>query len=709
MKNRRPARAGPSDPRRPAAAACGPGRAPAEWGERTGTAQPGGQRPAGEASRIPGNGGGPAADQSPLVWLLGNDHPAADRSIDWRGGIPSLIDPDTLIVDMTTLTEDAIYQIDRRMLGHIQKSIRDKFFGGGSTIVVIMSAMVWAPPPDAATRGPIFSFDGSLDPYAYSNYHVLPTVPEIVQAGGGRRILSDTGHDFKAYLDAVSHFNFYIEGHDPTIRMGYGGPRYYLERVDGQDIRDNSGHYLGFTLVVTEAVDEMRTRRVGNTGKLVFLPPYTEPAADAIGKILSACRKALLPCRPASGPAAGPASAPEIQPGGHAPQREMAPGLTVAENGPTADPLPLLPAGGAGRGGAAGHGTAPPGGGGGLPAAGNGHARDAFLSYHHEAKDGVARPLAEGLEKRGVTVWWDSTAMKISDTLSDKIREGLNGARCGVVIVSRGYLDSGWGQTELGAMFLKNFPIFPVLHGVTAEEAQKKLPALSGKLMRPWDDRAEPLMDEIAREIKKRCGHEDGGARRSSAAPYPAVRGAASEIRAQVSDLRGRRDEILGHRRLLYAKGAELEEAVVDAFRALGFAEAKQMAGADQADCIIDINAGGYLHGLVEVKGADGRTGERHIAQCAKWVDKAHEADGKPSKGIFVSNQHRSAEYPGSTKDRLWFEEKELEYAKMRDICIIPSCVLFEAVKRALDEEAPVRAEMAARIAGTGGVLERVF
>ena len=505
MKNKRPPCAGPSDPRRPAAAARGRGRPPAERGERAGTAQPGGRRPAGEASKILGNGGGPAAGRSPPVWLLGNDYPAADKSIDWRGSIPSLNDPDILIVDITTLTEDTTYQIGRYMLGHIQKSIRDKFFYGGSTIVVIMSAMVWAPPPDAATRGPIFSFDGSLDPYAYSNYHVLPTVPEIVQAGRGRRILPDAGHNFKAYLDAVSHFNFSIEGHDLTICLSYGGPRFYLERVDGQSIMDNSGHYLGFTLVVTEAGGGMRTRRVENTGNLVFLPPYTEPAADAIGKILSACRKALPPCRPASGTAAGSASTLGIQPGGHVPPQKMAPESTVAENGPTANLPPPRPVAGTGRGGAAGSGTAPSGGVGSPPAS-TGGGTDAFLSYHHEAKDSAAKPLVEGLEERGVTVWWDSTAMRIRDELSLKIKEGLDGARCGVVIVSRGYLDSDWGKTELGAMFGKGLPIFPILHGATAEEAQKRLPVLLGRLMRVWDVSPESIMDEIAGAIKEGRG-----------------------------------------------------------------------------------------------------------------------------------------------------------------------------------------------------------
>ena len=214
---------------------------------------------------------------------------------------------------------------------------------------------------------------------------------------------------------------------------------------------------------------------------------------------------------------------------------------------------------------------------------------------------------------------------------------------------------------------------------------------LRGEAPPPW---AEKISFTVADQMQAQIAELDARVR---------------EIQGKITDLSGHRGEILDHRRLLYAKGPELEEAVVAAFRALGFAEAKPMGKSDQADCIIDINAGGYLHGLVEVKGADGRTGERHISQCVKWVDKAHEADGKPSKGIFVPNQHRSAEYPGSTKDRLWFEQKEIEYAKMRDVCIIPSCALFEAAKRALGGETPNREEIAARIAGAKGVLESVF
>ena len=90
--------------------------------------------------------GDPSAGRGTMVWLLGNYHPAADRSIDWHGQLPNLGYPDTLVVDMTTLTENTIRQIDAEKLDRIKKSIGDKLFGGGGTIIVITSAEFSAPP-----------------------------------------------------------------------------------------------------------------------------------------------------------------------------------------------------------------------------------------------------------------------------------------------------------------------------------------------------------------------------------------------------------------------------------------------------------------------------------------------------------------------------------------------------------------------------------
>ena len=439
--------------------------------------------------------GGPAARKSARVWLLGRDHPRADRSLVRDGIFGNVSDPDVLIVDLTALTERVLRRISKTELDQAQKSIAGKLLYGG-TIVVITQPEFSTPSRRPLAGGPNSPFGGQLFVhYRYSNYYILPINIVTTTVQVNHVIRAGNGHRFKGYIDAVKGYNFVINSvtdkipPDPT-----GAPSASLRWLHKWDITDNSGRVLGLELEVAESSCRGCPRRA--PGRLVLLPPPTEPIGEAIGRVLSVYGKTVLAGQPAAQPA----------------QREKAPGPTPGKNGDTAGRRPLLPARGAGQRGAADLDGAPPGGAGGRSAAGGG-GTDAFLSYHHEAKDSVARPLADGLEKRGVTVWWDSAAMRISDTVSDKIREGVAGARCGVVIVSKGYLDSGWGRTELGAMFLKNLPIFPVLHGVTAGEAQKKLPTLSGRLMRPWDDPTEPLMDEIACEIKKRCGHEGGGVR----------------------------------------------------------------------------------------------------------------------------------------------------------------------------------------------------
>lgn len=137
---------------------------------------------------------------------------------------------------------------------------------------------------------------------------------------------------------------------------------------------------------------------------------------------------------------------------------------------------------------------------------------DVFLSYSHDAKADVAQPLAEGLQKKGVSVWWDHAAVEIGDSLPQKIREGLEGARYGVVIVSRGYLDSGWGRTEQGVMFGRGLTVFPILHGVSVEDAKKSFPAISETLMREWEDPPTSILREIADRINSdRVGKKPAG------------------------------------------------------------------------------------------------------------------------------------------------------------------------------------------------------
>lgn len=178
-----------------------------------------------------------------------------------------------------------------------------------------------------------------------------------------------------------------------------------------------------------------------------------------------------------------------------------------------------------------------------------------------------------------------------------------------------------------------------------------------------------------------------------------------SQRKKKIDELTEKKNRVLRHRRLLCLKGMGLEEAVADAFKVLGFNDIRKMRGPDREDWIIDIKSNDYLYGVIEVKGADARTKQGDIVQCSKWVDERFSLDGKASKGVFVPNQHREVDYLKSCELRAKFEPNELKYAKIKDICIIPSYVLFEAVEKTLEGNKPSRKMIVEKITGTRGVL----
>lgn len=233
----------------------------------------------------------------------------------------------------------------------------------------------------------------------------------------------------------------------------------------------------------------------------------------------------------------------------------------------------------------------------------------------------------------------------------------------------------------------------------------------------------EPIDDAIGRILSAL------GKNAPHAEPLPAWAeqlslGRANEYKEQVAELKENKakiegeidrlvhttDEILAHRRLLYTKGPELEDAVVQAFKALGFGDIELMGSADEEDAAFAMGDGTrYARGVVEAKGSDRGAQMQHILQCKKWANQRVAVDGKASKGILVYNQHRLQPYPESRGARVKFERNQLDQAEMNDICIIPSCALFEAVRRVLDGEEPDRAKIAAKIAASKEVLRDVL
>ena len=158
---------------------------------------------------------------------------------------------------------------------------------------------------------------------------------------------------------------------------------------------------------------------------------------------------------------------------------------------------------------------------------------------------------------------------------------------------------------------------------------------------------------------------------------------------------------------LLYAQGQELEEIVKESFIMLGFQEIQKHRNPNDEDWVIELNSNSEFElGIIEVKGRKHKTNQSDIVQCNKWVDDYLQMESpKKTKGIFVSNQFRLESYPESTNKKHSFEPNELYYAETRNICIIPTYVLFEAVNKILNGVTPDRTKIEELIVNTNEII----
>ncbi|MDO7836963.1 DUF1883 domain-containing protein [Sphingobium sp. HBC34] len=136
-----------------------------------------------------------------------------------------------------------------------------------------------------------------------------------------------------------------------------------------------------------------------------------------------------------------------------------------------------------------------------------GHARDervhdVFISHASEDKDEVVRPLAAALQAGGLDVWYDEFALKIGDSLRQKIDAGLANSRFGIVVLSRAFIKKGWTNYELDGIVSRSVngeqAMLPIWHGITKQEVLDYSPSLADKVAR---NTASYTLDEIAAEI----------------------------------------------------------------------------------------------------------------------------------------------------------------------------------------------------------------
>ena len=99
----------------------------------------------------------------------------------------------------------------------------------------------------------------------------------------------------------------------------------------------------------------------------------------------------------------------------------------------------------------------------------------------------MARPIAKGLQKLGLTVWYDESTLKVGDNLRQAIEKGLKESKFGVVVFSKHFFEKEWPRHELDGLFSLegtsgNKKILPVWHEVSRSEVAEYSPILAGRL-----------------------------------------------------------------------------------------------------------------------------------------------------------------------------------------------------------------------------------
>ena len=111
---------------------------------------------------------------------------------------------------------------------------------------------------------------------------------------------------------------------------------------------------------------------------------------------------------------------------------------------------------------------------------------DIFVSHASEDKEAVARPLAGLLVQAGLRVWLDADELRLGDSLSQKIDEGLAQCRYGVVVLSPAFFAKHWPRQELSALIARESSgrklLLPVWHGVDKAFIMRFSPILADRL-----------------------------------------------------------------------------------------------------------------------------------------------------------------------------------------------------------------------------------
>ncbi|RZK36110.1 MAG: toll/interleukin-1 receptor domain-containing protein, partial [Hymenobacter sp.] len=133
---------------------------------------------------------------------------------------------------------------------------------------------------------------------------------------------------------------------------------------------------------------------------------------------------------------------------------------------------------------------------------------DIFISHDSSDKASVAEPLYHALVARGLKVWLDKYTLRLGDSLTQKINEGIAECRYGILILSKAFLaNERWAKRELSGFSVKeiiegNNRLIPIWHGIGEDDLRvTNNDWLIDKLGGNTNDGIEALADRIVTDI----------------------------------------------------------------------------------------------------------------------------------------------------------------------------------------------------------------
>ena len=142
-------------------------------------------------------------------------------------------------------------------------------------------------------------------------------------------------------------------------------------------------------------------------------------------------------------------------------------------------------------------------------------AHDFFICHASEDKDAVARPLAEELQSRGFSVWYDEFELDIGDSLREAIERGLSESRFGVVVLSESFFQKKWTQHELDGLTAREMVrdervLLPIWHEIDENFLVNVAPTLADRVAVPSSGGTGYVADKLVQTLERRRGSGSG-------------------------------------------------------------------------------------------------------------------------------------------------------------------------------------------------------